>query len=178
VKILTFIRKNLFFVLVLAAYLILLLVKRETALESAGNSVYYLREMVMIMPVVFILTALLDAWIPKDKILRYLGREAGVKGILLSFLIGSLSAGPLYAAFPMCVMLHKKGASLRNLVIILSAWAVIKLPMLLNEAKYLGLKFMAVRWVLTVLAILLISFLTSLMVRSSDLPEGETEQNP
>jgi hypothetical protein len=41
----------------------------------------------------------------------------------------------------------------RNLVIILSAWAVIKVPMLLNELKFLEFEFMAVRWVLTVIAI-------------------------
>ena len=30
----------------------------------------------------------------------------------------------------------KKGASISNIVIILSAWAVIKVPMLANEAKF------------------------------------------
>ena len=77
----------------------------------------------------------------------------------------------MYAAFPMCVMLHKKGASIRNIVIILSSWAVIKIPMLLNEAKFLGLKFMAIRWVLTVIAIIIFSWITAKIVKDKDLPE-------
>ncbi|MCK9177330.1 MAG: permease [Clostridiales bacterium] len=170
-KILKFLRKHLFQIAILLIYVILFFVRQEFALESAKNSVYYIREMLLIMPVVFVLTALLDVWVPKDKILRYLGHDAGIRGILLSFLIGSVSAGPIYAAFPMCVMLYKKGASLRNIIIILSAWAVIKIPMLLNEAKYLGLKFMATRWVLTVAAILIFSWIASRMVKREDMPD-------
>ena len=139
------IKENLFLVAVALAYIIMLIINPTMGLESVKNSGYYIKEMLMIMPVIFILTALLDLWIPKVKIMRYLGKDAGVKGVFLSFVVGSISAGPIYAAFPMCVMLHKKGASIRNIVIILSSWAVIKVPMLLNEAKFLGLKFMAIR---------------------------------
>ncbi len=170
-KTLRFIRKHLFQIAILIVYLTLMFVRKDLAIASAKNSIYYIREMLLIMPVVFVLTALLDVWVPKDKILRLLGHDAGIRGILLSFLIGSVSAGPIYAAFPMCVMLYKKGASLRNIIIILSAWAVIKVPMLLNEAKYLGFRFMAIRWLLTVAAIIVFSWITSRMVHKDDLPE-------
>lgn len=162
--------------IVILAYLALFIIRRDMAVESIRNSGYYIKEMLLIMPVVFVLTALLDVWVPKEKILRFLGKDAGVKGIFLSFVIGSISAGPLYAAFPMCVMLHTKGASLRNIVIILSSWAVIKVPMLINEFKYLGLQFMAVRWVLTVIAIVLFSWITSKIVKDDDIPRGEAQE--
>ena len=144
--------------------------KEAMGIESVKSSGYYIKEMLMIMPVIFILTALLDMWVPKEKILRYLGKEAKTKGILLSFVVGSISAGPVYAAFPMCVMLHKKGASIRNVVIILSSWAVIKIPMLINEAKFLGPKFMAIRWVLTIIAIIIFSWITAKIIKDKDLP--------
>ncbi|NLA82564.1 MAG: permease [Clostridiaceae bacterium] len=166
-----------FFVLVSLAYIALSLIKPSMGLDSVKNAAYYLKEMLLIMPVIFVLTALLDLWVPKDKIMRYLGQEAGAKGLVLSFVIGSVSAGPIYAAFPMCVMLHKKGASIRNIVIILSAWAVIKVPMLLNEAKYLGPKFMALRWVLTVLAILVFSWIAARIVKDEDLPQEEEKRD-
>jgi uncharacterized membrane protein YraQ (UPF0718 family) len=167
------IKENLFFSFVVAVYALLLLLNPGMAAQSAENSVYFIKEMLTIMPVIFVLTALLDLWVPKEKILRYLGDGAGARGIFLSFVVGSVSAGPIYAAFPMCVMLRKKGASVRNIVIILSAWAVIKVPMLLNEAKFLGLKFMAVRWVLTVLAILVFSWLAARMLKDADLSIAE-----
>ena len=164
------IKENLFLSIVALAYIIMFIAKPAMGIESVKSSGYYIKEMLMIMPVIFILTALLDMWVPKEKILRYLGKEAKTKGILLSFVVGSISAGPVYAAFPMCVMLHKKGASIRNIVIILSSWAVIKVPMLLNEAKFLGLKFMALRWVLTVIVIIIFSWLTAKIIKDQDIP--------
>ncbi|MDL2248398.1 permease [Tyzzerella sp. OttesenSCG-928-J15] len=167
---------HLFIIVVALAYIVMFIVRPEMGVASVKNSAYYIKEMLMIMPVIFVLTALLDLWLPKDKVIRYLGKEAGVKGVVFSFVLGSISAGPVYAAFPMCVMLHKKGASIRNLVIILSSWAVIKIPMLLNEAKFLGLKFMAIRWVLTVIAIIIFSWITAKIVKDEDLPEGTPVQ--
>lgn len=167
---------NLFLIVVILAYIVMFIVRPEMGVASVKNSAYYIKEMLMIMPVIFILTALLDLWLPKEKVIRFLGKEAGIKGIIFSFVLGSVSAGPVYAAFPMCVMLHKKGASIRNIVIILSSWAVIKIPMLINEAKFLGPKFMAIRWVLTVIAIIIFSWITSKMVKDSDLPEDTPVQ--
>ena len=43
--------------------------------------------------------------------------------------------------FPIGKSLLSKGASITNIVIILSSWAVIKVPMLANEAKFLGSRF-------------------------------------
>lgn len=162
---------NLFSICVILAYALMFVIKPQMGVNSVKNSVYYIKEMLLIMPVIFILTALLDTWVHKQTIIKYLGKEAGLKGIVLSFVLGGISAGPIYAAFPFCVMLHKKGASIRNIVIILSAWAVIKLPMLLNEVKFLGVKFMIVRWVLTVIAIIIFSWITTKIVKDKDLPD-------
>lgn len=166
-------KENLFLIIVLLAYIIMFIAKPAVGMASVKNSGYFIKEMFMIMPVIFVLTALLDMWVPKEKIVQFLGSEAKAKGIFLSFVVGSISAGPVYAAFPMCIMLYKKGASIRNIVIILSSWAVIKVPMLLNEAKFLGIKFMALRWVLTVAAIIIFSWITAKAIKDSDMPKGE-----
>jgi uncharacterized membrane protein YraQ (UPF0718 family) len=166
-------KDNIFLIVVAFAYILMFIIKPDMGVISIKNSSYYIKEMLMIMPVIFVLTALLDTWVAKEKITKYLGKESKVKGIILSFVLGSISAGPIYAAFPMCVMLHKKGASVRNLVIILSSWAVIKVPMLLNEAKFLGMKFMAIRWVLTVIAIVVFSWIAAKIVKDEDIVQKE-----
>ncbi|QXM07373.1 permease [Crassaminicella indica] len=137
---------------------------------SVKNSMYYIIEMLEIMPVIFILTSIIEAWVPKQVIINGFGENSGIKGIIFSFLLGSFSAGPIYAAFPVCKMLLKKGASITNIVIILSAWAVIKVPMLANEAKFLGLQFMEIRWILTVISILFMSYLVALFVKKESIP--------
>lgn len=176
-KIIRKVKENLFIIFIALAYIAIFIIKPNMGIASVKNSFYYIKEMIMIMPVIFVLTALLDLWVPKEKIIKYLGKDAKAKGVVLSFVLGSISAGPIYAAFPLCVMLHKKGASVRNLVIILSAWAVIKVPMLLNELKFLGFEFMAIRWVLTVIAIIIFSWITAKLVKENDLPQIREKQN-
>lgn len=166
-------KDNLFFVIIILAYVIIALINPSMGMESVKNSGYYIKEMLIIMPVIFVLTALLDMWVPREKIMQFLGKEAKAKGAFLAFVIGSISAGPIYAAFPMCVMLHKKGASVRNIIIILSSWAVIKVPMLLNEAKFLGPKFMIIRWILTVVAIVIFSWIADKVIKDENLPDEE-----
>ena len=69
----------------------------------------------------------------------------------------------------------KKGASITNIVIILSSWAVIKIPMLANEVKFLGIKFMGIRWILTVISIFAMAYFMALFVKTKDLPKPEIE---
>lgn len=175
-KILKKAKDNLFIILIILAYIVIYIARPDMGIASVKNSGYYIKEMLMIMPVIFVLTALLDAWVAKEKIMKYLGEESKTKGVVLSFILGSISAGPIYAAFPFCVMLLKKGASVKNIVIILSSWAVIKVPMLLNEAKFLGMKFMAVRWILTVVAIIIFSWFTAKMVKKEDIPQNHEKK--
>lgn len=170
------IQKNIFLSALALAYTVIFIMNPAVGIASVKNSGYYIREMLMIMPIIFILTALLDMWVPKEKIMLYLGKEAKSRGVFLSFVVGSISAGPVYAAFPMCVMLHKKGASIQNIIIILSSWAVIKVPMLINEAKFLGPRFMAARWTLTIISILIYSWIAAKLIKDTDLPEKATAE--
>lgn len=173
-------KKNKLFFLVAFVYIVLMFTMPQKALQSGKNSMYYVKEMFQIMPVIFILTSLIEAWVPRETIIKGFGEDSGVKGSILSFILGSFSAGPIYAAFPVCKMLLKKGASISNIVIILSAWAVVKVPMLANEAKFLGPKFMGIRWVLTTISIFIMAYIMSKLIKNKDIPaeiekeEGDT----
>lgn len=169
-KALNILKKNKLLVLVALVYGIIFIAAPQTAMKSVGNSVYYLVEMLQVLPVIFLLTVVIEAWVPKELIMRGFGEKSGFKGNLLSLLLGSISAGPIYAAFPISKSLLSKGASVRNIVIILSSWAVIKVPMLANEAKFLGVDFMIVRWILTVICIFVMAYLTAIVVKKKDMP--------
>lgn len=166
-------KNNFMLFTLILVYIGLLASRSSIGVVSVENTIYYLKEMLVIMPVIFVLTALLDSWVERDTIIKFLGKEAKLKGTLFAFVLGSISAGPIYAAFPVCIMLHKKGAALKNIVIILSSWAVIKIPMILNEVKFLGLEFTFTRWILTVIAILIFSWMTALFVSDEDIVTQE-----
>jgi len=42
---------------------------------------YYIIEMLQIMPVIFILTSIIEAWVPKEVIMKGFGEKAGIKGV-------------------------------------------------------------------------------------------------
>lgn len=167
--ILGFIKKNKGLTLVVLVYSLLLIFMPEKAMQSEKNSRYYIIEMIEIMPVVFVLTTLIEAWIPKKVIIKHLGEQSGIKGGLISLALGSFSAGPIYAAFPLCKMLMNKGAGLFNIVVILSAWAVVKVPMLANEAKFLGFQFMGIRWILSVISIFLMAWIVRKVMKNKNI---------
>ncbi len=169
-------KKNKLMAIVALIYLSIFVFMPDKAAEAMGNSVYYLIEMVQVLPIIFLLTVVIEALVPKEMITRRLGAKSGFLGNVLSLILGSISAGPIYAAFPISKMLLTKGASVSNVVIILSSWAVIKLPMLANEAKFLGLSFMGVRWVLTVIAILIMAWVTEKLVNKDDILKASTEE--
>ena len=172
-----YVKKNKMLTAVIAAYLVVTVLSPDKALASAKNSLYYLKEMLTVMPIIFVLTSLIETWVPRQIIIENLGDKSGTKGVVLSFALGSLSAGPIYAAFPICKALLAKGASVLNIVIILSSWAVIKVPMLINEVKFLGFNYMLVRWILTTVSILLIAAATSLILKGS-IPQSSSDASP
>lgn len=166
---------NKLFTIVLLTYIVLLIFMPDKSVKSFQNSLYYVKEMLIIMPVMLLLTSLITAWVPRKTIENNFGKDAGFKGSVFSFLLGSFSAGPIYAAFPVCKALLAKGASISNIVVILSTWAVIKVPMLLNEAKFLSPKFMFIRWVLTSVSIFAIGYITSKLVKIEDIPKDKMD---
>jgi len=171
------IKNNKFLTIVFITYILLFIMMPNKAVQSFNNTLYYLKEMLIIMPVIMLLTSLIEAWVPKKTIEKSLGEGSGFKGSILSFLLGSFSAGPIYAAFPVCKMLLKKGTSVSNIIIMLSTWAVIKIPMLANEAKFLGPKFMAVRWIFTTISIFIIAYIASRIVKKEDIPMDDILNN-
>jgi uncharacterized membrane protein YraQ (UPF0718 family) len=136
-------------------------------------------EMLQIMPAIMVISALINQWVPREVIIKHFGDGSGIKGKIYSFLIGSFSAGPIYAAFPVTHSLLKKGASVANTVIIISSWAVIKIVMFMVESSFLGISFALTRYLLTIPAILVMSFFVSKIVsREEILDETEENYNP
>ena len=141
----------------------------DIAKKSSLITLDYFKEMIIIMPPVFILMGLMESWVPKDKIKKWLGDGSGIKGMGISFLLGTLPTGPLYVAFPIVGSLLKSGARVHNMVIFLGSWAALKIPQLMVETKFLGIGFTALRFVLTITALVLEGALIEvLMKKKSD----------
>lgn len=132
--------------------------------EISKNFWDFFVEMILFLPLMFILIGLFDVWIPRDRVVRLVGEESGFKGLLLVILLAMLQAGPLYGAFPFAYILWKKGCSVRNVFVYIGAYSTIKIPMLTFEIGFLGLKFSLVRTLVTLPVFILIGYLMEWIV--------------
>lgn len=156
-KYLPVIERYRLFLILLAINLALLFISPELGKASFGLTKSNFMEMLSVLPPIFILLGLMDVWVKRETMIKYMGENSGIKGLVLAFTMGSAAAGPLYAAFPIAGMLLKKGASLSNVFIFIGAWSTTKIPMLLFEASSLGWKFTIIRLVCSIVGIILIA---------------------
>ncbi|MCI5774308.1 MAG: permease [Erysipelotrichaceae bacterium] len=154
----TWLKRYKVFLILLLVQLLLMFFMPELGQLSLRNIKSNLKEMLSIIPPIFVLLGLLDVWVKKETMIKYTGAGSGIKGVLISFIIGSAAAGPLYAAFPIATMMLKKGSSIFNVFIFIGAWSTTKIPMLTFEAGSLGVTFMLCRLALSIIGIMLIAF--------------------
>jgi uncharacterized membrane protein YraQ (UPF0718 family) len=122
------------------------------------------REMLGILPPIFILLGLLEAWVPREIIIRYLGETSGIRGIFISIFLGAAAAGPLYAAFPVAIVMLRKGARYSNVVIFLCSWSTLKIPLILFEISALGWQLALTRAAVNIPGIIILGLLVDRLI--------------
>lgn len=163
-------RYGAFFVL-LAAGVVAGLVLPDLGKRALDNTLDSFKEMLSVLPPIFVLLGLLDVWVDRATMVKYTGKGSGVKGVLIAFLLGSAAAGPLYAAFPFAGVMLKKGSSLMNVLIFIGAWSTTKIPLLAFEAASMGPEFTLLRLGLSLVGIPLIAFVTQKSLGKKELEE-------
>ena len=155
----------------LAATLALWLANRPLGEKAVTGTLASLKEMLFVLPPIFIILGLLDVWVPREKMVKYLGEGSGIRGAAIAFVLGSAAAGPLYGAFPVAQVLLKKGASMRNVLVLLGAWSTTKIPMLMFEYANLGARFMFTRLAMDLVGIAGIAWLMDRLLGPRDREE-------
>ena len=113
--------------------------------EVSENFASFALDMLKIVPCAFILIGLFEVWIKRETVERHLGEESGIKGYLWGILMAGTTVGGVYIAFPIAYSLHSKGAKLGVIFTYIGASAICRIPMGVFEASFLGIKFTAVR---------------------------------
>lgn len=136
------------------------------ALKISGNQIL---SMLLVIPPVFILLGLLDVWVPRETMVKFMGEGSGLKGLLLALFLGSATAGPLYGAFPVAAVFMKKGVKFMNILVFIGAWSTTKIPMFMFEMASLGTKFALTRLLIDIPGIIFIGFLISKLISKDQI---------
>ncbi|MCK4316808.1 MAG: permease [Anaerolineae bacterium] len=97
----------------------------------------------------FVVAGLAQVLIPRDLITRWLGTEAGIKGVLIGCVVGGLVPGAPYATFPLIAALYQAGASLGAVVGFVSAWALWSVSRLPVEMALIDARPALIRYAIT-----------------------------
>lgn len=165
------IKRYRFFLATIGIIGIVTLINRSIGLKAIGVAGYSFKEMALVIPPVFILLGLLDVWVPRETMVKYMGEGSGIKGVILSIILGSAAAGPLYGAFPVAAVFMKKGVKFSNILIFIGAWSTTKIPMFLFEISALGARFAVTRLVVDIPGIIIIAYILSLLIPKEEIRE-------
>lgn len=163
------IKRYLFFISTIIITGILFITSKEIGIKAVNTTMYSFKEMILIIPPIFVLLGLLDVWVPRETMVKYLGEDSGIKGVALSMFLGSATAGPLYGAFPVAAVLMKKGAKFSNILLFLGAWSTTKIPMFLFELSSLGVKFAITRLIVSIFGIFIIAHIVNKFLQEDEI---------
>jgi len=158
-------------IVMLAFYGVLYFAEQNLFVASTTKAYNSMIEMIMVLPPVFVLLGLLDVWVKRETMVKAMGKDSGITGFLLAFFLGSAAAGPLYAAFPVALILLKKGSSFRNVLIMIGAWSTTKIPLLLFEAASMGLTFTITRFIINIFGIIGIAWISEKVLGHQELEQ-------
>jgi len=137
-------------IVMMAAAAIALIVVYWKSPESAGRGItatgVLILEIIPRMVAAFTLAGLIQAVVPQDVIVGWMGHGSGLKGILIGMSLGTVTPGGPMTHFPIVASLFKVGVGVGPLVSYLTAWSLFGLQrVIMWEIPFLGAKVVAVR---------------------------------
>lgn len=129
----------------------------SSGIEIGENLISFLSYMIKILPCAFILIGLFEVWVSREKVEKHLGHEGGIRGYIWAIVLAGTMAGGLLVALPVSSVLYKKGARLSVIFTFVSASAIVRIPMTVFEASFLGIEFTIIRWLVSIPLIIISS---------------------
>lgn len=140
------------------------LFNRNLGINVFNNAKDNFLQMLSVLPPIMLILGLIDEWISRESMMKYMGEGSNILGIILSILMAAFAAGPMYAAFPFAAVLINKGVKFSNIIIFMNSWCVIKISTLLFEISSLGLKFTLYRLIIDFIGVITMGYLVDYIV--------------
>jgi len=172
-------RDNIIKIVGISGYILFLIVSFISGFapgkEIGYNFALFSLDMLKILPCAFILIGLFEVWVKRETVEKHFGEKSGIRGYIWAVLLASTTVGGLYVAFPVAYSLYRKGARLSVIFTYVGASAICRIPMTIFEASFLGIKFTAIRLLVSLPLLIITSILLGdyLTKRSYKITMGE-----
>jgi len=172
-------RNNILKIVGISCYILFLIVSLVLGFnpgkEIGDNFASFSIDMLKILPCAFILIGLFEVWVKRETVEKHFGEKSGVRGYIWAVLLAGTTVGGLYVAFPVAYSLYSKGAKLSFIFTYIGASAICRVPMTTFEASFLGIKFTAIRLLVSLPLVIVASILLGdyLTRRNYKIMEGK-----
>ena len=96
--------------------------------------------------VAVLVSGFFSAIVPTELVAGSIGKESGMKGILIASLVGGFTPGGPIICFPIVVILYKAGAGIPPLIAFITAWSVFAFHrIVMYEIPVMGIRFAMLR---------------------------------
>lgn len=155
--------------IVLLITIVITFINKEIGFKSFSIAFSSFKQMVSVVPPIMMMLGLMDVWVPRETMMRYMGDNSGLTGVFLAILIGSIAAGPMYAAFPFTTLLLRKGVKFSNIIIFMNAWCVTKISTLIFEFTTLGYEFTFARFLINLPGVIIMGYIVEALMPKNEL---------
>jgi uncharacterized membrane protein YraQ (UPF0718 family) len=151
-------------------------IKGEAAFATAlGSDVELLLKMLPRVVVALSIAALIWVMLPRDRISALVGTEAGIAGIVIATLAGTVTPGGPSAAYALLAVLGASGADRGAMVAYITAWATLGMQRILVwDVPFMGAEFAILR----ILVSLPLPIIAGLIAQRLPLQMTLVEQGP
>ncbi|MGM0601816.1 MAG: permease [Bacillota bacterium] len=147
------------FILFISFLVISSLFDFELGNRMGKNFMIFAKDMIKILPPAFVLIGLFDVWVSRETIEKNFGSSSGFKKYIYAILLAATTVGGTFVAFPVANTLYHKGANYSSIFTYVTAASLVMIPMSIMEASILGIKFTAVRIIVSLPLVIISSII-------------------
>jgi len=165
-KIHTGLRNFIFPGSVILIYGILFFFNFDKAFHALLSSTRLSLMLLLPLSLVFTLMFFMNLFLSPAHVTGFLGKKSGARGLILSALAGIISAGPIYAWYPLLKDLKKNGAANSPIAVFLGNRAVkpFLLPVMIS---YFGWEYVALLTLFTIAGSVATGYIVGVLVQDS-----------
>lgn len=126
--------------------------KKDDSLQKGGQLAWQTtRRNAVLLVLAFVIVGFVNALSPTELVKKWIGPESGWGGLLLAEGMGMLLPGGPYVVFPLITVLYQAGAGLGAVITLITSWATQSFLTVTFELPFMGWRFTAIRWGLSLL---------------------------
>jgi uncharacterized membrane protein YraQ (UPF0718 family) len=134
---------------------------RNAFLDSFTNDFFTFLSIAPKMGCALLVAGFVQILVPRALVARWLGHQAGIKGVTIATGIGAITPGGPMTSFPLVNALHGAGTGRAALVAYLTAWATLGFQrILIWELPLLGFDFALLRQLASIPAPFIAAFIS------------------